>query len=208
MTVARRQIPLARPFLGDREEELVLDVLRSGSLSQGPVAPAFERAFADRIGTRYGVACSSGTAGLHVALHLLGLGPGDEVITSSYSFVASANAIRYTGAKPVFADVDERTFNLDPAAVEAAITPRTRAILPVHIFGYPCEIEAINRIAERHGLAVVEDACEAVGARIAGREVGDARESGGLRLLSEQADDHRRGRHRDHRRCGCRPRPA
>jgi perosamine synthetase len=172
VTVARRQIPLARPFLGEREEELVLDVLRSGSLSQGPVAPAFERAFADRIGTRYGVACSSGTAGLHVALHLLGLGPGDEVITSSYSFVASANAIRYTGAKPVFADVDERTFNLDPAAVEAAITPRTRAILPVHIFGYPCEIEAINRIAERHGLAVVEDACEAVGARIDGREVG------------------------------------
>jgi len=172
VTVARRQIPLARPFLGEREEELVLDVLRSGSLSQGPVAPAFERAFADRIGARYGTACSSGTAGLHVALHRLGLGPGDEVITSSYSFVASANAIRYTGATPVFADVDERTFNLDPAAVEAAVTARTRAILPVHIFGYPCEIEAINRIAGRHRLAVVEDACEAVGARISGREVG------------------------------------
>ena len=169
---ATRHIPLARPLLGEREEELVLQVLRSGELSLGSLGPAFERAFAERVGTRFAVACSSGTAGLHMAVHRLGLGPGDEVITSPYSFVASANVIRYTGATPVFADIDERTFNVDPAAVEAAITPRTRALLPVHIFGYPCEIDAINGIAAAHGLPVVEDACEALGAEIGGRAVG------------------------------------
>ena len=150
----------------------MIQVLRSGMLSLGPVAPAFEQAFADRLGTRFAVACSSGTTGLHAALHRTGVGPGDEVITSPYSFVASANVIRYTGATPVFADIDERTFNLDPAAVEAAVTPRTRAILPVHIFGYPCEIGRINEIAARSGLAVVEDACEALGAEIDGKPVG------------------------------------
>jgi dTDP-4-amino-4,6-dideoxygalactose transaminase len=167
-----RHIPLARPLIGEREEEVVLGVLRSGDLSLGPVAPAFERAFAERVGVRHAVACSSGTAGLHVALHRLGLGPGDEVVTSPYSFVASANVIRYTGATPVFADIDERTFNLDPSALRAAITTRTRAILPVHIFGYPCEIEAVNDVAAEHGLDVVEDACEALGAEIHGRQVG------------------------------------
>jgi perosamine synthetase len=170
--VAVRQIPLARPYLDGREEELVLDVLRSGDLALGPMYRRFEEAFADIAGTAHAVACSSGTAGLHASLARLGVGPGDEVVTSSFSFVASANVILFQHATPVFADIDEQTFNIDPAAVEAAITPRTRAILPVHIFGYPCDIGAINAIAERHGLPVVEDACEALGASVDGRPVG------------------------------------
>ncbi|HEV8156208.1 MAG TPA: DegT/DnrJ/EryC1/StrS family aminotransferase, partial [Gaiellales bacterium] len=170
--VVVRQIPLARPYLDGREEELVLDVLRSGDLALGPVYRRFEEAFADIAGTAYAVACSSGTAGLHASLARLGVGPGDEVVTSSFSFVASANVILFQRGTPVFADIDEQTFNVDPAAVEAAITPRTKAILPVHIFGYPCDIGAINAIAERHGLPVVEDACEALGASVDGRPVG------------------------------------
>jgi dTDP-4-amino-4,6-dideoxygalactose transaminase len=170
--VTTRTIPLARPYLDGREEELVLDVLRSDSLACGPVAPAFERAFADRVGTEFAVACSSGTAGLHVALHRLRLQPGDEVITSSFSFIASANVILLERATAVFADIDERTFNVDPAAVEAAITPRTRAIIPVHIFGYPCDIEAVSRVAAGHGVPVIEDACEAIGCTVDGRHVG------------------------------------
>lgn len=170
--VTTRSIPLALPHVGDRERELVMDVLRSGSLAQGPMVPAFERAFAERIGVRHAIACNSGTSGLHTALNRVGVGPGDEVITSSFSFIASSNVIAIEKATPIFADIDEHSLNLDPAAVEAAITPRTRAILPVHIFGYPCEIEAISEIARRHGLAVVEDACEAVDARIGGRMVG------------------------------------
>jgi perosamine synthetase len=169
---ATRSIPLARPHIGERERELVMEVLASDVLSLGPMVPAFERAFAERLGVRHAVACSSGTAGLHAAVHTLGLGPGDEVITSSFSFVASANVILYERATPVFADIDERTWNLHPAAVEAAVTPRTRAIIPVDIFGYPCDVEAITAIARRHGLAVVEDACEALGASIEGRPMG------------------------------------
>jgi perosamine synthetase len=170
--VTTRSIPLARPYLDGREEELVLDVLRSDSLACGPVGPAFERGFAERVGTQHAIACSSGTAGLHVALHRLGVGPGDEVITSSFSFVASANVILFERAKPVFAEIDERTFNVDPAAVEEAITPRTKAIIPVHIFGYPCDIEAITKIGRRFGLPVIEDACEALGCTVKGRGVG------------------------------------
>jgi dTDP-4-amino-4,6-dideoxygalactose transaminase len=165
-------IPLAKPVIGPREEELVLDVLRSGSLALGPALRRFEEAFAQRVGTEYAVACSSGTTGLHACLARLGVGPGDEVITSSFSFISSANVILYQFATPVFADIDEQTLNVDPAAIEAAITPRTKAILPVHIFGYPCEIEAINEIAGRHGIPVVEDTCEALGAHIRGRHVG------------------------------------
>ena len=149
-----------------------MDVLRSDALACGEMVPAFERAFAERLGTRFAVACSSGTAGLHVALDRLGLGPGDEVVTSSFSFIASANVILHEGATPVFADIDERTLNVDPAAVETAITPRTRAIVPIHIFGYPCDIEAISRIAAAQGIPVVEDACEALGCTVNGRPVG------------------------------------
>jgi perosamine synthetase len=170
--VMARQIPLARPYLDGREEELVLDVLRSGNLALGPVYRRFEEAFAATTGTRYAVACSSGTAGLQAALARLGVGPGDEVITSSFSFISSANVILFQHATPVFAEMDELTFNIDPDAIEAAITPRTRAILPVHIFGYPCQIDRISEIARRHGIPVVEDACEALGASIDGRQVG------------------------------------
>jgi perosamine synthetase len=170
--VTTRQIPLARPYLDTREEELVLDVLRSGNLALGPVHRRFEEAFAQAVGTEHAVSCSSGTAGLQAALHRLGLGPGDEVVTTSFSFIASANVILVQRATPVFAEIDENTFNVDPDAVEAAITPRTKALLPVHIFGYPCDIQRLNAIAAKHGLPVVEDACEALGATIGGRAVG------------------------------------
>ena len=166
------QIPLARPVVGARERELVDEVVASGRLSLGPMTERFEREFAERIGVRRAVACSSGTAGLHMCLHALGLGPGDEVITSSFSFVASANAILFTGATPVFAEVDPDTFNMDPAAVEAAITPRTKAILIVDIFGYPAEIPALVDIARRHGLGVVEDACQTIDGDYDGRKLG------------------------------------
>ncbi len=165
-------IPLARPDIGPREEELVLEVLRSGVLSLGPVGRQFEESFASYVGTRHAAAVSSGTAGLHLAVRLAGVGAGDEVITSPFSFVASANCALYEGATPVFADIDPVTFNIDPAAIEAAITPRTRAIVPVHVFGLPCDIEAINAIARKHDLKVIEDAAEAIGARRRGRLIG------------------------------------
>jgi len=169
---ADEPIPLARPVIGDRERELVDAVLRSRQLSLGPTVTRFEEMWAERIGTRHAVACSSGTAGLHCCLHALGLGPGDEVITSSFSFVASANVILYTGATPVFAEVDPLTFNMDPAAVEAAITPRTKAILIVDIFGYPAEVPALVDIARRHGLGIVEDACQSIDGDYDGRKLG------------------------------------
>ena len=165
-------IPLARPVIGDRERELVDAVLRSRQLSLGPTVTQFERMWADRLGVKHAVACSSGTAGLHCCLHALGIGPGDEVITSSFSFVASANVILYTGATPVFAEVDPLTFNMDPAAVEAAITPRTKAILIVDIFGYPAEVPALVDIAERHGLGIVEDACQSIDGDYNGKKLG------------------------------------
>ena len=165
-------IPLARPVIGERERELVDAVLQSRQLSLGPTVTEFERLWADRIGVKHAVACSSGTAGLHCCLHALGIGPGDEVITSSFSFVASANVILYTGATPVFAEVDPLTFNMDPAAVEAAITPRTKAILIVDIFGYPAEVPALVEIAERHGLGIVEDACQSIDGDYSGKTLG------------------------------------
>lgn len=165
-------IPLSRPFLGDREDELVREVLRSGRLSLGPWIDRFERALAERVGAPYVAAVSSGTAGLHLCCRLAGLGPGDEAITSPFSFVASANCILYEGATPVFADIDPRTLNLDPAAVAEAVTPRTKAIVAVDIFGYPCELEPLQAIAREHGLALIEDACQALGAEYRGRPIG------------------------------------
>ncbi|MGI8571645.1 MAG: DegT/DnrJ/EryC1/StrS family aminotransferase [Solirubrobacteraceae bacterium] len=153
-------IPLARPVIGAEEEERVIDVLRSGRLSLGPVAAQFEQAFAARLGAAHASAVSSGTAGLHLALRAVGVSDGAEVITSPFSFVASANVALYERARPVFADIDPVTLNLDPAAAAAAITDRTAALLPVHVFGYPANIEAFERI----GLPIVEDACEALGA--------------------------------------------
>ena len=143
----------------------MLEVLRSGQLSLGPKLAEFERMFAERVGAPYACAVSSGTAGLHLALRAVGVEAGDEVLTSPLSFVASANAIVYEGAKPVFADIDPVTLNLDPQAAEAALTSRTKAILPVHIFGYPADMLAFERIAKQRGLQIVEDACEALGAR-------------------------------------------
>jgi perosamine synthetase len=169
-----QEIALSAPWIEAREEALVLEVLRSGRLSLGPTIDRFEQAVADRVGAARVAAVSSGTAGLHLCMHLAGVGPGDEVVTTPFSFVASANCVLYEGALPVFADVDARTLNLDPAAVEAAITPRTRAILAVHIFGYPAELAELAAIAERHGLALVEDACEALGAEYRGRPIGSS----------------------------------
>jgi perosamine synthetase len=168
----RREIPLSAPWIGGGEEELVLEVLRSGRLALGPMCDRFERALAERVDAPFVAAVSSGTAGLHLCARLAGIGPGDEVVTTPFSFVASANCVLYEGAVPVFADVDPDTLNLDPAAVEAAITPRTKAILPVHVFGYPAELRELEAIADRHGLALVEDACEALGSRYHGRPVG------------------------------------
>jgi perosamine synthetase len=151
---------MAQPVLGEAEEQAVLEVLRSGQLSLGPRVPAFERAFAERVGARHASAVSSGTAALHLAVRAVGVSEGDEVVTSPFSFVASANAIVYERATPVFADIDPVTLNLDPDAAAAAISGRTTALLPVHIFGYPADVPEL----ERHGLPIVEDACEALGA--------------------------------------------
>lgn len=167
-----RPIPLSRPWLDEREEELVLEVLRSGRLSLGPWIDRFEEQIAERVGAPYAVALSSGTAGLHLLCKLAGLGPGDEVITSPLSFVSSANCFILEGATPVFADVDPVTLNLDPAAVEAAITERTRAIVAVDMFGLPCELDELRAIADRHGLELIEDACESLGAEYRGRPLG------------------------------------
>jgi perosamine synthetase len=166
-------IPLARPVLGREEEQAVLEVLRSGQLSLGPRLEDFERRFAARLGVAHASAVSSGTAGLHLALRGVGVGGGDEVVTSPFSFVASANAALFERARPVFADIDPVTLNLDPVAAEAVLGERTRALLPVHIFGYPAAMPAFERLAARHDLAIVEDACEALGAVHAdGRAVG------------------------------------
>jgi perosamine synthetase len=167
-----RTVPLSGAYLDEREEELVLEVLRSGRLSLGPMIDRFEEAFAERVGAPYAAAVSSGTTGLHLLCRIAGLGAGDEAITSPYSFAASANCFIYEGATPVFADVDPRTLNMDPAAVEAAITEKTRAIVAVDVFGYPCELDPLRELAERHGLAFVQDSCEALGATYKGAPIG------------------------------------
>ncbi|HTX44836.1 MAG TPA: DegT/DnrJ/EryC1/StrS aminotransferase family protein [Solirubrobacteraceae bacterium] len=157
---ATEAIPLAQPVIGEREEQRILDVLRSGRLSLGPCLPEFEDEFARRVGAGCASAVSSGTAGLHLALRAVGVSDGDEVITTPFSFVASANVAVFERARPVFADIDPVTLNLDPAAAAAAVTDRTAALLPVHVFGYPADLAAFERL----GLPIVEDACEAIGA--------------------------------------------
>ena len=167
------QIALARPEIGAREEELVLEVLRSGQLSLGPMGGRFERAFAEWLGVEDAVAVSSGTAGLHLGVRALEWGPGDEVLTSPFSFVASANCLLYEGARPVFCDVDPATLNLDPDAAGDAAGERTVGILPVHIFGYPAAMAGLEALAASKGIGLLEDACEALGAVDSeGRNVG------------------------------------
>jgi perosamine synthetase len=172
LTIATDRINLSAPWIDERDEELVLEVLRSGWLSLGPTGPRFESLFADAVDAPHCAAVSSGTAGLHLCMRLAGVTQGDEVITSPYSFVASANCAIYEGATPVFADIDPSTFNLDPAAVEAAITPKTKAIVAVDIFGYPAEYDELLALCERHGIAMIEDACEALGALYKGKPLG------------------------------------
>jgi dTDP-4-amino-4,6-dideoxygalactose transaminase len=162
--VTEGQIPLARPDVGPREEELVQEVLRSGRLSLGPMLERFERDFASWVGSDSAVAVSSGTAALHLAVRALGWGRGDEVVTTPLSFVASANCLLYEDAVPVFCDIDARTLNIDPAAAAAGCGPQTVGLLPVHLFGYPADMEALQTLASEHRLGIVEDACEALGA--------------------------------------------
>jgi len=178
LSTGTREIPLARPLLDEREEELVLEVLRSGRLSLGPTIERFEELIAERIGAPFAAAVSSGTAGLHLLARIAGLGPGDEAITSPLSFVSSANCFMFEGAAPVFVDVDRRTLNIDPDALEAAITERTKAVIAVDMFGFPCELDEIRAICERRGLVLIEDAAEALGAEYKGRPVGSHGVSG------------------------------
>ncbi len=165
-------IRIAMPLIAEEEKRAVLAALESGHLAQGARVAEFERAFAEYIGVKHVVAVSSGTAALHTALLAHDIGQGDEVITSPFTFIASANAVLYTGARPVFADIDPATYNLDPGQVAARITPRTRALLPVHLYGQPCDMDAFVELARRYNLAIIEDACQAHGASFRGRKVG------------------------------------
>jgi len=169
---SQKQIPLSLPYLDGREQELVAEVLASDRLSLGPTGPRFEQMLAERVGARFAAAVSSGTGGLHLLVKSAGIGRGDEVITTSFSFAASTNCFLYEGAVPVYADIDAATWNIDPEALKAAITPKTRAIVAVDIFGYPCELDPIRKIADEHGLALIDDACEALGAEYKGKPVG------------------------------------
>ncbi|QXD14333.1 DegT/DnrJ/EryC1/StrS family aminotransferase [Rhodocaloribacter litoris] len=167
-----RRLPLSRPDLGPQERRRLLAVLASGRLSLGPCLREFEERMARLCGVRHAVAVSSGTAALHLIVRGLGLGPGDEVVTTPFSFVASSNALLYEGIRPVFVDIDPATFNLDVGRVEDAITPRTRAILAVDVFGLPVDWPALTGLAGRHDLLLIDDACEALGASVGGRPVG------------------------------------
>ncbi|MEX0993810.1 MAG: DegT/DnrJ/EryC1/StrS family aminotransferase [Solirubrobacterales bacterium] len=158
------EIPLARPEIGEREQQLVAEVLASGRLSLGPMLERFEREFASFVGCEQAIATSSGTAALHLAVRAEEWGAGDEVLTSPFSFIASANCLLYEGVDTVFCDVDPRTLNIDPQAAEAAVTERTAGILAVDIFGYPADLPALTALTRRQGFGLVEDACEALGA--------------------------------------------
>ncbi len=165
-------IPMARPLIGEAEVEAVTAVLRSGQLTQGDTVREFEDAFAKLCAVEHAIATTSGTTALHLALLAHGIGPGDEVITTAFSFIASANAALYVGARPVFADIDPTTFNIDPDDIEHRITPRTKAILPVHLYGNPADIGKLVEIARKHNLILIEDACQAHGATWRGQPVG------------------------------------
>lgn len=170
--VAKQVIPIAKPFIGQEEETAVLQALRSGWISQGPRVGEFEKQFAAFVGARHAIAVSSCTTALHLAFVATGIGPGDEVLCPSLSFIATANSIRYVGATPIFVDIDPTSYNIDPNRLEDAITSRTRAILAVHQMGLPAAMNEINQVAARHGLLVIEDAACAIGSEYQGRRIG------------------------------------
>jgi perosamine synthetase len=183
LTTTLELIPAAKPLIGLEERRAVDAVLEGGGLAQGPEVAAFEREFGDVLVDGASVtAVNSGTAALHLALVALGLGPGDEVIVPSFTFAATANAVRLVGAEPVFVDIDPLTYCVDPSAVRAAVTPATRAIMPVHLYGHPADMTAVARIAEEHELLVVEDAAQAHGARWAGARVGSSSDAAAFSL--------------------------
>ena len=172
MNVSNIKVPIAKPIIGDEEIENVVEVLKSGMIAQGPKVAEFEEKFAEWVGADYGIAVNSGTAALHVALLSCGIGEGDEVITTPFTFIASGNSIVYTGAKPVFADIDLKTYTIDPNSIEELITENTKAILPVQLYGQSANMDKINEIAEKYGLTVIEDAAQAHGATCNGEKVG------------------------------------
>src|SRR6266702_3523994 len=165
-------ISIARPLLGAEEEAAILRVLASGQLVQGEQVAAFERHFAELCNVREAIAVSSGTAALHLALLAHGIGSGDEVITTAFSFAATANVILLVGATPVFVDIEPDTYNIDPQLVEAAITPRTKAIMPVHLYGNPCDVKRLEQLALANDLVLIEDACQAHAATVDDKPVG------------------------------------
>ena len=165
-------IPIAKPLLGTDEVVAITDAIMSGIIAEGPRVSDFEQAFADQIGVEHTVAVNSGTAALHAALLAHGIGDGDEVITTPFTFIATSNSILFTGARPVFVDIDDDTFNISPGAIMEKITSKTKAILPVHLYGHPADMNAIMEIAEGHNLAVIEDACQAHRAVYDGKKVG------------------------------------
>jgi dTDP-4-amino-4,6-dideoxygalactose transaminase len=172
MIVSDIKVPIAKPMIGDEEIENVVEVLKSGMIAQGPKVAEFEQKFAEWVGAEYGIAVNSGTAALHTALLACDIGPGDEVITTPFTFIASGNSIVYTGAKPVFADIDLKTYTLNPDAIEGLITENTKALMPVQLYGQSANMDKINEIAEKYGLIVIEDAAQAHGATCNGEKVG------------------------------------
>ena len=170
--VSEIKVPIAKPIIGDKEIENVVEVLKSGMIAQGPKVEEFEQKFAEWVGAEYGIAVNSGTAALHVALLACGIGEGDEVITTPFTFIASGNSILYTGARPVFADIDMKTYTLNPDSIEDLITEKTKAIMPVQLYGQSADMDRINEIAEKYGLIVIEDAAQAHGAAYNGQKVG------------------------------------
>ncbi|MEO8099662.1 MAG: DegT/DnrJ/EryC1/StrS family aminotransferase [Acidobacteriota bacterium] len=171
-------IPLSSPDISSEDRERVLEILSGRTLSLGPVLPAFEEAVAHAAGTQFAVAVNSGTSALHLCIKAAGIGEGDEVVTTPFSFVASANCALYERAIPRFVDIDIETYNIDPALISGAVNHNTRAILPVHVFGRPCDMHAIGNLAQRHGLKIIEDSCEAIGATYDGRKIGSFGHSG------------------------------
>lgn len=165
-------IPISKPIIGEAEKKAVLEVLESGMLVQGARAAALEEKFKELCQTKHAIATSSGTTALHIALLAHGVKEGDEVITTPFTFMASVNSILYVGAKPVFVDIDEETFNIDTTLIEKAITPKTKAIIPVHLYGNPCNMDDLLELANKHHLAIIEDACQSVGAKFKGRMTG------------------------------------